>query len=193
MAIRNFKIMSTVHFYGFLVFLLDRSALKDRSSIKNHNILNHNKQEKVAIRNYRLVSFSQYEILESIIKYSTYKQTRKQIDEYKKLAEFTKNKAYHINVVTVLDETVILTNLGNYINMPDFNKLLDKTSRDILEDKFQKVVLDNSHGINHNGLNICVNLENLSMGRSIGEVTKLKNYLNEYDGYQNQYSIKMHQ
>ena len=77
--------------------------------------------------------------------------------------------------------------------LPDFNKLLDKTSRDILEDKFQKVVLDNSHGINHNGLNIYVNLENLSMGRSIGEVTKLKNYLNEYDGYQNQYSIKMHQ
>ena len=185
--------MSTVHFYGFLVFLLDRSALKDRSSIKNHNILNHNKQEKVAIRNYRLLSFSQYEILESIIKYSTYKQTRKQIDEYKKLAEFTKNKAYHINVITVLDETVILTNLGNYINMPDFNKLLDKTSHDILEDKFQKVVLDNSHGINHNGLNICVNLENVSMGRSIGEVTKLTNYLNEYDGYQNQYSIKMHQ
>lgn len=138
----------------------------------------------MALRNYRLVSFSQCEILESIIKYSTYKQTRKQIDEYKKLAEFTKNKAYHINFITVLDEIVTLTNLGNYINMPDFNKLLDKTSHDILEYKFQKVVLDNNHGINHNGLNICINLENLSIERSIGEVTKLKNYLSEYDGYQ---------
>lgn len=80
-----------------------------------------------------------------MIKYNIYKQIRKQVDNHKKLAEFTKNKAYYIKFATIFDSVTGLKNLGNYINMPDFIKLLDKTSHGILFAKSQKFLLDNSN------------------------------------------------
>lgn len=55
-----------------------------------------------------------------MIKYKIHKQIRKQVDNYKKLAEFTKNETYYIKFTTTFYSVTGLINIGNYISMPDF-------------------------------------------------------------------------
>lgn len=46
--------------------------------------------------------FLQYKIIDSIIEYSIYKQIKKQVDDYRKLAKFIKTRHISLNLLPFL-------------------------------------------------------------------------------------------